>query len=73
MIWSFDRQGQQLRCEIRRDMDGQFYEFVVTKPDGEEQTERYEDPSEVIARSVDVMRGLMEEGWRSLSSDRLAY
>ena len=71
MIWSFDRQGQQLRCEIRRDMDGQFYEFVVTKPDGEEQTERYEDPSEVIARSV--MRGLMEEGWRSLSSDRLAY
>ena len=62
-----------MRCEIRRDMDGQFYEFVVTKPDGEEQTERYEDPSEVIARSVDVMRGLMEEGWRSLSSDRLAY
>jgi hypothetical protein len=73
MIWSFDRQGQHLRCEIRRDLDGLFYEFVVTTPDGAEQTERYEDPSEVIARSVDVMRGLMEEGWRSPSSDRPAY
>lgn len=73
MIWSFDRQGQHLRCEIRRDLDGQFYEFVLTKPDGAEQTERYEDPSEVIARSVDVMRGLLEEGWRSPPSDRPAY
>jgi len=69
MIWSFERQGQSLRCEIRRDMDGQYYEFVVTKPDGAEQTERYEDPSEVIARSIDMMRGLIEEGWRSPSPD----
>ncbi len=67
MIWSFERTGQRLSCEIRRDVDGQYYEFVVTSPDGSERTERYEDPSAVIARSVDVMRGLIEDGWRSPS------
>lgn len=65
MIWSFERQGQSLRCEIRRDLDGQYYEFVVVADDGPEQTERFEDPAAVIARSVDVMRGLIEDGWRS--------
>lgn len=69
MIWSFERQGENLRCEIRRDMDGQYYELVVTRPDGAEQAERFEDPSAVIARSVDVMRGLIEEGWRSPSEE----
>lgn len=53
-------------------MDGQDDEFVVTRPDGSEETELYEDPSEVIARSVDVMRGLIEEGWRSPSLDAAA-
>ncbi len=66
MIWSFERSGLHLSCEIRRDEDGQYYEFVVANPDGSKQTERFEDPSAVIARSVDVMRGLIEEGWRSV-------
>jgi hypothetical protein len=66
MIWSFERGGQQTSCEIRRDEDGQYYEFVVTNPDGLEKAERYEEPSEVVTRSVDVMRGLIEDGWRSL-------
>lgn len=69
MIWSFERQGESLRCEIRRDLDGQYYELVVVNPDGAEQAERYEDPSEVIARSVDVMRGLIEDGWKTTSRD----
>lgn len=65
MIWSFERSGERMSCEIRRDVDGEYYEFVVTKPDGSEQTERFEDPSEVVTHSVDVMRGLIEGGWRS--------
>jgi hypothetical protein len=72
MLWSFERRGQQLRCEIRRDMDGQYYEFVVIDPSGAEQSERFEDPSAVIARSVDVMRGLIEDGWRSSVQDGVA-
>lgn len=71
MIWSFERQGQSMSCEIRRDLDAQYYEFVLVAADGSEQVERFEDPSAVIARSVDVMRGLIEDGWRSpLQDDR---
>ncbi len=66
MIWSFERSGQQMSCEIRRDADGQYYELVVKNADGSERTERYEEPAEVVTRSVDIMRGLIEEGWRSL-------
>jgi hypothetical protein len=64
MIWSFEREGETQRCEIRRDVDGHYYEFVTTTADGSEQVERFEDPSELIARSVDVMRGLLDSGWR---------
>ena len=64
MIWSFEREGATQRCEIRRDIDGQYYELVVTAPDGSEQTERFEDPSALITRSLDVMRGLIDDGWR---------
>jgi hypothetical protein len=64
MIWSFEREDATQRCEIRREADGHYYEFVTTAPDGSEQTERFEDPSELIARSVDFMRGLLDGGWR---------
>jgi len=69
MIWNFERQGQSLRCEIRRDVDADAYELVITSPDGSESAERFDDPSAVIARSVDVMRGLIEDGWRSPTLD----
>ncbi|HEY3382431.1 MAG TPA: hypothetical protein VGK32_11725 [Vicinamibacterales bacterium] len=65
MIWSFERGGQSQRCEIRRDADGQIYEFVITKPDGVEQSERFDEPSALIARSVEYLRALIEDGWRS--------
>jgi hypothetical protein len=69
MVWSFERRGENLRCEIRRDVDGDSYEFVVTRPDGSEESERFGDPAAVIAHSVDVMRGLIEAGWRSPTLD----
>jgi hypothetical protein len=69
MVWSFERRGESLRCEIRRDFGGDSYEFVVTRPDGSEDSERFDDPAAVIAHSVDVMRGLIEEGWRSPNLD----
>ena len=40
MIWTFERDGASQRCEVRRDLDGQYYGFVVTVPDGSEQVER---------------------------------
>jgi hypothetical protein len=71
MIWTFERKGQNLRCEIRRDMDAQYYEFVLVGPDGAEQAERFDDASAVVTRSVDVMRRLIEDGWRSLKDSAL--
>ncbi len=65
MIWFFERQGERVRCEVRRDVDRQDYEFVMTTADGGESVERYEDPTAVIARSVDHMRLLIQDGWRS--------
>ncbi len=65
MIWSFERRNQLLLCEIRREPDGQHYEFVVTRPDGVEEAERFDDASAVIAKSVDFMRTLIEDGWRT--------
>jgi len=73
MIWSFERRGESLRCEIRRDPDGESYEFAMTGPDGSEQTHRFADPSEVIAHSVEVMRGLLDEGWRSPTLDAVEH
>jgi hypothetical protein len=73
MIWSFEREGVSQRCEVRRDIEGQYYEFVVTGPDGSEQAERFEDPSQLITRSIDFMRGLIDDGWRPpLLTDRNA-
>jgi hypothetical protein len=72
MVWSFERQGQSLRCEIRRDTDTDCYAFVLTRPDGTEQSKHFDDPAAVIAHSVDVMRGLIEEGWRSPTLDAVS-
>jgi hypothetical protein len=72
MIWTFERQGESLNCEIRRDVDADAYEFVLTRPDGSHKAERFDDASAVIARSVDVMRGLIEDGWRSPTLDPAA-
>jgi hypothetical protein len=67
MIWFFERRGERMQCEVRRDVDRQDYEFVMTGADGAETVERYDDPSAVISRSVDHMRLLIEDGWRSAS------
>ena len=56
-----------MRCEIRRDDDGQDYEFVVAPPDGPERIERFADPAALIGRSVEYFRLLMVDGWEASS------
>jgi hypothetical protein len=72
MVWSFERLGESLRCEVRRDADTDCYQFVLTRPDGSEQSEQFDDAAAVIAHSVDVMRALIEEGWRSPTLDTVS-
>ena len=64
MMWIFERQGEHMRCEIRREGDGAGYEMVVTLPDGSERMERFGDTTDLIKRSLDLQRELLETGWR---------
>jgi hypothetical protein len=71
MTWMFERGGERLRCEIRRDADGQDYEFVVATAEGPERVERFADPAALISRSVEYFRLLMVDGWEAPSDSRV--
>jgi hypothetical protein len=70
MIWIFERGDERLRCEIHRESAGQGFELIITHPDGSHRMERFEDPSALIKRSLDLQMELIEAGWRPPSSDR---
>jgi hypothetical protein len=64
MLWIFERQGEQMRCEIRRDGVGAGYEMIVTNADGSQRMDRFDDTGELIKRTLEFQRELMETGWR---------
>jgi hypothetical protein len=64
MLWIFERKGEQMRCEIRRDGVGAGYEMIVTSADGSQRMERFEETSDLIKRTLEFQRELMETGWR---------
>ena len=64
MLWVFERQGKQMRCEIRRDGVGAGYEMILTNPDGSQRMERFEATGDLIKRTLDLQRELLETGWR---------
>ena len=63
MIWFFDRNGEKLRYEIRRDRTDGRYRVVITHPDGTESVEEVDEPTELIQRSVELMNSLRGDGW----------
>lgn len=66
MLWIFEKTGKQKRCEIRREGSGEGtgYEMIVTNEDGSQRMERFDDPTELVKRSMDLQRDLLESGWR---------
>ena len=64
MLWIFERKGEQMRCEIRREGVGAGYEMIVTSPDGSQRMERFEETNDLIKRTLDLQRELLESGWR---------
>ena len=64
MLWVFERKGEQMRCEIRRDAEGAGYEMIVTNADGSQRMERFEETEGLIKRTLEFQRELMETGWR---------
>jgi len=63
MLWTFDRDGEQLRYEISRDRLGKRYRVVITKPDGSESIEEVDEATMLIERSVQLMNSLRSDGW----------
>ncbi len=63
MLWIFERDGQQMLCEIRRG-DGAGFEMILTSPDGSQRMEQFEETSDLIRRTLDLQRDLLETGWR---------
>jgi hypothetical protein len=64
MLWIFERKGEQMRCEIRRDGAGAGYEMIVTSPDGSQRMERFEDAAALLKSTLDFQRELLEMEWR---------
>ena len=64
MLWIFERKGEQMRCEIRREGGGTGYEMIVTAPDGSQRMERFVETNDLIKRTLDLQRELLESGWR---------
>ena len=63
-IWFFDRNGEKLRYEIRRDRSDGRYRLVITHPDGTESVEEIDQATDLIERSVRLMNNLRDDGWR---------
>ena len=53
-----------MRCEIRREGTGAGYEMIVTNADGSQRMERFEETNDLIKRTLDLQRELLESGWR---------
>jgi hypothetical protein len=64
MLWIFERQGEHMRCEIYRDSEGSGYEMTVTRADGSQVMERFDETDALIKRTLEFQRELMETGWR---------
>lgn len=63
MIWFFEKNGEHLRCEIRPQIEGDHFDLVVTRPDGGESVEQFEDPHTLSRRTQELQRLWRSEGW----------
>jgi hypothetical protein len=70
MIWFFERQTSRLLYEIRRQLDGDDYELVVTFPDGKQEVENFKDSTALIERSHRLQESLRAEGWMPPTNHR---
>ena len=64
MVWLFERDGDCLRSEIRREQGESPYHLAITYPDRSERHEAFRDPRQLLDRSMEVHGALCEEGWK---------
>ncbi len=68
MLWFFERNDARLLYEIRRQVDGDDYELVLTFPDGRQEVEKYQDAHALIERSQRLQETLRTQGWTAPSA-----
>jgi hypothetical protein len=71
MLWFFERDAARLLYEIRRQLDGDDYELVLTFPDGRQEVEKYSDPHSLIERSHRLQETLRNQGWAPPATARV--
>ncbi len=62
MLWTFERSGERLQCEIRWAADGAGVELVWTR-DGQTRVERFADTEQATVRRRDLEAKLTRDGW----------
>ncbi|MCA1560988.1 MAG: hypothetical protein LC804_12220 [Acidobacteria bacterium] len=72
MIWFFTQGDRRLKYEIRLQDDDRGFEMITTYPDGFESVEIVTSPAELLARSVEALKRLREEGWLTLEPPQAA-
>jgi hypothetical protein len=72
MLWFFERNTARLLYEIRRQVDSDDYELVLTFPDGRQEVEKYQDAHALIERSHRLQETLRRQGWVPPSGARAA-
>lgn len=63
MIWFYERDGEQLRCEVLTAAEGQGYELIITEPDGSQRIERFDSSAELTRRQLELEQELLNDGW----------
>jgi hypothetical protein len=71
MLWFFERDAARLLYEIRRQMDGDDYELVLTFPDGRQEVEKFADPHSLVERSQRLQESLRQQGWTPPATARV--
>ena len=64
MIWLWEREDEQLSCEVRVANTPGTYDLTVTRPDGSEECQRFEDPSALLKHATTWKEWLSKQGWR---------
>jgi hypothetical protein len=63
MVWFFAKGEERLQYEIRRALDGEDIEVVITRPNGIDQ-QRIRSASDLLRQSQAQWAELLASGWR---------
>ena len=69
MVWFFDRETEELACEVRRTPTA--YEVVLRRPDGTSTVQHADTAIVLLQHLAMVPHVLLGEGWRPRAADPL--